>query len=114
MDNKECPDCGTKFDNVFEAINHLFEDGEEFDPSLILPNGVRLLIGSLLLCIYEHSDDAEMVRNVVESTYETLYTAESAPEELNSFLEEVIVDSNMSNIDSEIKKLLRDGDGSDR
>lgn len=107
-EESKCPDCGAKFNNVFEEINHLAEEGEEFDPALILPNGVRLLVGSLLMCIYEHAHDAETVKSVVESTYKTLYTAETSPEDLNSILEEIIVDSNMMDIDKEIKELLRD------
>ena len=107
-EESKCPDCGTKFDNVFEEVNHLAEDGEEFDPALILPSGVRLLVGSLLMCIYEHAHDAETIRSVAESTYRTLYTAETAPKELNSILEEIIVNSNMMDIDKELKELLRD------
>ena len=46
MDNKvpPCPEWGEQFDNVFQATDHLLEDDEEFDPSLILPNGSRLMI----------------------------------------------------------------------
>lgn len=107
-EESKCPDCGTKFDNVFEEINHLAEDGDEFDPALILPNGVRLLVGSLLMCLYEHAHDAETVKSVVESTYKTLYTAETSPEDLDSTLEEIIVNSNMLDIDKQIKELLND------
>ena len=40
--NKEipsCPECGERFENVFEATDHLLEDDEEFDPALILQIG---------------------------------------------------------------------------
>ena len=59
---KPCPECGEQFDNVFEATDHLLEEDEDFDPALILPNGYRLMIGSLLRCIYRYADDLTRLR----------------------------------------------------
>ena len=32
-----CPECGYEFNNAFEAVDHMLEDDEQFDPALILP-----------------------------------------------------------------------------
>jgi hypothetical protein len=104
-----CPECGEEFNNVFEATDHLLEEDEEFDPALILPNGYRLMIGSLLRCLYNHADSPEMIEDVVQSTYATLFAAESKPEVLGSVIEDIIVGSSMNGLDDELKKLLEDG-----
>jgi hypothetical protein len=104
-----CPECGMHFDNVFEATDHLLEDDEEFDPALHLPNGARLMIGSLLRCLYKYSTKPEQIRSITQSTYMTLFTAETQPEAIKDLVEEMIIESQMMDIDDEIKKLL-DGD----
>ena len=57
-----CPECGEHFENAFDATDHLLEDDEEFDPALVLPNGYRLMIGSLLRCIYRYADSPENIK----------------------------------------------------
>ena len=110
--NKEippCPQCGERFENVFEATDHLLEDDDEFDPALVLPNGARLMVGSLLRCLYKYANRPDQIKSITQSTYMTLFTAETQPEAIKDIVEEMIIESQMMDIDDEIKKLL-DGD----
>jgi len=104
-----CPECGERFENVFEATDHLLEDDEEFDPALVLPNGARLMIGSLLRCLFKYANKPEQIKSITQSTYMTLFTAETQPEAIKDIVEEMIVESQMMEIDDEIKKLLEGG-----
>ena len=112
MDNKvpPCPECGEQFDNVFQATDHLLEDDEKFDPSLILPNGSRLMIGSLLRCLYKYAERPEQVKVITQSAYMTLFTAETQPDAIKDIVEEMIIKSQMMEIDDEIKQLLEGGE----
>jgi hypothetical protein len=105
----KCPDCGQHFENVFEATDHLLEDDEEFDPALVLPNGAKLMIGSLLRCLYRYADKPEQIKNITQSTYMTLFTAETQPETIRDIVEEMIIESQMTDIDDELKQLLEGG-----
>ena len=104
-----CPQCGERFENVFEATDHLLEDDDDFDPALVLPNGARLMVGSLLKCLYKYADRPDQIKSITQSTYMTLFTAETQPEAIKDIVEEMIIESQMMDIDDEIKKLL-DGD----
>jgi hypothetical protein len=104
-----CPECGERFENVFEATDHLLEDDEEFDPALVLPNGARLMIGSLLRCLFKYADKPEQIKSITQSTYMTLFTAETQPEAIKDIVEEMIIESQMMEIDDEIKQLLEGG-----
>lgn len=102
-----CPDCGTQFDNIFDATDHLLEDGESpFDPALVLPQGYQLMVGSLLRCIYRHAYDPQEVERIVQETYGTLYAAEYDQEGMAGFIEDIIVDTQMKDIDDELNELL--------
>lgn len=105
----KCPDCGQHFENVFEATDHLLEDDDEFDPALILPNGARLMIGSLLRCLYRYADKPDQIKVITQSTYMTLFTAETQPEVIKDIVEDMIIESQMMEIDNEIKDLLEGG-----
>jgi hypothetical protein len=105
-----CPECGERFKNVFQATDHLLEDDERFDPGLILPNGARLMIGSLLRCLYKYADNQEQIENITQSTYMTLFTAETHPEAIRDIVEEMIIESQMMEIDDELKQLLEKGE----
>jgi hypothetical protein len=110
--NKEippCPECGQRFENVFEATDHLLDDDDEFDPALMLPNGAKLMIGSLLRCLYKYANKPEQIKSITQSTYMTFFTAETQPEAIKDIVEEMIVESQMMEIDSEIKQLLEGG-----
>jgi hypothetical protein len=107
---KPCPECGEQFENVFEATDHLLEEDEEFDPALILPNGYRLLIGSLLRCFYRYADEPEKIKDVAQDTYMTLFTVEMEPSTVVEVIEDMIVGSSMAEIDDELKQLLEGGE----
>jgi len=104
-----CPECGEHFENVFDATDHLLEDDEEFDPALVLPNGYRLLIGSLLRCMYRYADSPENIKGIAESTYMTLFTAETQPNMVAKMIQDMIVDAQMTDLDEELKQLLERG-----
>lgn len=105
-----CPECGEHFENVFDATDHLLEDGDEFDPALILPNGYRLMIGSLLRCMYKYADSSEQIKDITQSTYMTLFAAEIRPEVIGRMVEDMVVASQMMDIDDDLKKLLETGE----
>ena len=104
-----CPECGKRFNNVFEATDHILEDDEEFDPALILPNGARLMIGSLLRCLYKYANKPDQIKTITQSTYMTLFTAETQPEAIKDIVEEMIIESQMMEIDNELKQLPEEG-----
>lgn len=105
-----CPECGEHFENVFEATDHLLEDDQEFDPALILPNGYRLMIGSLLRCLYKYANKPEQIKDITQSTYMTLFSAETTPSALGSMIEDMVVASQMMDLDDDLKKLLETGE----
>ena len=109
-----CELCGEHFDNIFEATDHLVEDGGEqpFDPRMRLPNGYSLMIGSLLRQIFHCADEATEVKRIVEMTYATLFAAEHDTHEMKRLVEEAIVHEHMSAFDSQLEHLL-DGDKND-
>jgi len=109
-----CRVCGEHFDNIFEATDHLLEDGgeEPFDPKFILPSGYALMIGSLLRCIYGYADNPEQIKNITESTYATLYAAEVNVGDMRELVEDMIVNEHMLDFEKELKELLKeDKDG---
>lgn len=111
MKNKipPCPVCGENFENVFEATDHLLEDDEaEFNPKLTLPNGYSLMIGSLLRGFFHHAENPEHIKQLAEDTYATLYAAETDSGQMQSFIEDLIVNEHMLDIDEELEELLND------
>lgn len=106
----DCPECGEPFENIFDATDHLLEDEEEFDPILILPNGYKLMIGSLLRVLYEYADDPIRIKNITQDTYATLYAAETEPKHMQRFIEDLIINEQMHDIDEELEELLDDND----
>ncbi len=103
-----CPVCGEQFANVFEATDHLVEEGGEevFDPKLILPGGYSLMIGSLLRCLYGYANNPAQIKSITQSTYATLYAAETNPKGMQDLIEEMVVSEQMSNFNVGLKKLL--------
>jgi hypothetical protein len=102
-----CPECGQKFTDAFDAVNHMLEDDQEFDPALILPGGYRLMIGSLLRALFENRDDEAYVSEILQSAYITLFTAETNPEIIGETVEDIIVESVMEDFDGELNKLFK-------
>lgn len=106
---RKCHDCGEEFDNSFDLIDHTTEN-EEFDPYLILPNGYRLMLGSLLKFIYDNSDDTEQIRHITESTYVTLFAAENGYDLIDVLIQDMIVKSSLQNFDKSLQQLLSESD----
>ncbi len=107
IDIPPCSICGEYFDNIFDAVDHMIEDGEDdFNPVISLPSGYQLLFGSLLRQLYDKADDPEEVRSIVELTYGTLYAAESNIPMMKKLVEDAIIHEHMFEIDTELKKLL--------
>lgn len=107
MKIKPCAVCGTHFKNIFEMVEHLDEEGDTpFDPALILPNGYKLLVGTLLRLIYERSNKPSQVREIVTGAYTTLYLAETDLSAMRDSIEDVMVDKFMKDLDSELRELL--------
>jgi hypothetical protein len=109
-----CNVCGTEFDNIFDAVNHLVEDGDEdlFDPKVTLPNGYSLLVGSLLRQLFDNAENPEEIKRITQMTYGTLYAARTDPGEMRRLVEEAIVHEHMATIDGDLLKLLQ-GDKDD-
>ena len=107
-DKYKCPECGEILDSAFDVVEHMVEDGEEFNPSMIMPGGFRLLLGSLLRGLYDNKDDAEYISQITQSAYITLFTAEHYPEMIGETVEDIIVESVMENFDGELSKLFKD------
>ena len=104
----KCPECGQKFTDAFDAVHHMLEDDQEFDPALILPGGYKLMIGSLLRALFENMDDKQYMSEVLQSAYITLFTAETNPEIIGETVEDIIVESVMEDFDGQLNKLFKD------
>ena len=106
--NYRCPECGEILSDAFAVVEHMLDDGEEFNPSMIMPGSFRLLLGSLLRGLYDNKDDAEYISQITQSAYITLFTAEYYPEMIGETVEDIIVESVMENFDGELSKLFKD------
>ena len=111
MKIKPCEVCGTHFDNIFEMVDHLLEENEEeFDPALLLPNGYKLLVGTLLRLVYERSNKPSQVREIVSSAYMNLYLAETDQQAMRESVENIIVEKFVLDLDRGLRELLEDED----
>lgn len=110
MDDYKCEDCKRTFLDGFEYVDHyLEEDEDEFDPSLILPNGYRLQVGSLLRFFFNYANEPDQIRQIAQSTYVTLFAAEQ--DELNvvvDMIEEMVVQSEMLRFEESLDLLLKE------
>lgn len=108
-DFSRCHECGDVFDNVFDYVEH-FMEGEDFDPSLILPGGFSLKVGSMLRDIYFSSlkKDYTHIKELVQSAYHVLFIAEMDEGEMKDFFEEREVERAMLNFDKEIRNILNE------
>ena len=101
-----CHDCGIQFENSFELVDHTLDEDEEFDPYYILPNGLKLLLGSLLRFMYNHAEEPVQIKLITQSTYITLFAAEMGFDMIDELVEDMVVKSAMQNLDQNIEKLL--------
>lgn len=103
-----CEECKEMFDDGFEYVDHFTEDDEEFDPALILPNGYRLQVGSMLRFIYANADKPEQIRRITQATYVTLFAAERELEVVEDMIEDMVVQSEMLRFEESLKTLLEE------
>ena len=82
------------------------ENDIEFDPKLILPNGYTLMVGSLLRCLFNYANDPKQIKQITQSTYATLYAAETDPGMMKEIIEDMVVEDQMSGFDSALNELL--------
>lgn len=109
-----CEACQEEFDNAFEYVDHhLDDDIEEFDPYLLLPNGYKFMIGSLLRHIFENAHRPEEIRIITQSSYVTMFASEFNTKLVESLLENMVVDSEMVDFDDGLKQLLEEETGND-
>lgn len=110
MKIKPCDICGQRFDNVFEMVEHQMDDdgASDFDPTLLLPNGYKLLVGTLLRLIYDRSNKPSQVREVVSSAYMNLYLAETDQQAMRENVENIIVQRFVLDLDKELRMLLEE------
>ena len=101
-----CNDCEIEFEDSFQLIDHTLEDDEEFDPYFILPNGYKLMLGSLLRFLFSHAEDPRQIRHITQSTYVTLFAAENGYDLVDELVEDMIVNSAFQNFDSSLQQLL--------
>lgn len=102
-----CNDCAKTFDSSFELIDHTLDSDEEFDPYYILPNGYKLLLGSLLRFMYNNADEPEQIKLITQSTYVTLFAGEMGYGLVDELIEDMIVRSALQNLDEDLEALLK-------
>jgi len=86
----------------------LLEDDEEFDPYLVLPDGYKLMLGSLLRFMYAHADQPDQVKLITQSTYITLFASENGYDLVDELVEDMVVKSALQDFDSSLKTLLEE------
>jgi hypothetical protein len=110
-----CNECDTEFEDSFQLVDHVLEDDEEFDPFLLLPNGVKLLFGSFLRYIFAHADEPDRIKTLAQSTYITLFAAENGYDPLNDLIEDMVIKLELQNFEENFKKFMekedKDGEG---
>ena len=104
-----CEVCGTRFKSIFEMVDHLLEEDEQdFDPVILLPNGYKLLVGTLLRLVYDNSSKPSQVRDIVSSAYMNLYLAETNQVKMKKNIEDILVKRFALELDEELHKLLEE------
>ena len=107
---RRCEDCNAEFEDSFQLIDHLLPEDEEFNPYYILPNGYKLLLGSLLRFFHYHATEPEQIQLIAQSTYVTLFSAELGYEATDELIQDMIVSSAMKDFDKSFNKLLEGED----
>jgi hypothetical protein len=105
-DDKYCDDCGEAFEDHFDMVDHYLGDDDDFNPMLVLPNGYKLMLGSLLRFLNEHADNPEQIRQITQSVYITLYAANKGLDMVTEMVEEMVVNSEMLRFDDSLHRLL--------
>ena len=101
-----CHDCHQQFEDSFQLVDHYLEEDEEFDPYYILPNGYKLLLGSLLRFMFNHADEPNQIRLITQSTYVTLFASENGYDLVDELVEDMVVKSALVDFDQNLARLL--------
>lgn len=101
-----CNNCKQDFDDSFQLVDHLLDDDEEFDPYLLLDNGYKFMVGSMLRLIHKYADNSEKIKLVTQQTYTTLFAIENGYDYAGELIEDMVVDSSMDDFDGRLKTLL--------
>ena len=75
--HNHCNDCNITFPDSFALIDHMMEEGEEFDPYYLLPSGFKLMLGSMLRFLFDNADDPDQIKLITQSTYVTLFASDA-------------------------------------
>ena len=102
-----CNDCNETFDDSFQLIDHTLYEDEEFDPYYLLPNGFKLLLGSLLRFMYNNANEPEQIKLITQSTYVTLFASENGYDLVDELVEDMIVKSALQHFDEDLEALLK-------
>ena len=102
-----CNECNETFDDSFQLIDHTLEEDDEFDPYYLLPNGFKLLLGSLLRFMYNNANEPEQIKLITQSTYVTLFASENGYDLVDELVEDMIVKSALQNFDEDLEALLK-------
>jgi len=102
-----CNECNETFDDSFQLIDHTLYEDEEFDPYYLLPNGFKLLLGSLLRFMYNNADEPEQIKLITQSTYVTLFASENGYDLVDELVEDMIVRSALQHFDEDLEALLK-------
>lgn len=102
-----CNECNETFENSFQLIDHTLEEDDEFDPYYLLPNGFKLLLGSLLRFMYNNANEPEQIKLITQSTYVTLFASENGYDLVDELVEDMIVKSALQNFDEDLEALLK-------
>lgn len=108
-----CHDCHEQFEDSFKLVDHYYEDDEEFNPYYILPNGYKLLLGSLLRFMYNNADVPEQIKLITQSTYITLFASENGYSLVDELVEDMVVKSALVDFDENLARLLETGNNDD-
>ena len=108
-----CHDCHLQFEDSFQLVDHYFEEGEEFDPYYILPNGYKLLLGSLLRFMYNNADKPDQIKLITQSTYVTLFASENGYDLVDELVEDMVVKSALVDFDKNLTRLLETDNNDD-
>jgi hypothetical protein len=109
-----CHDCNQQFENSFELIDHTTEEDEEFNPYYILPNGYKLLLGSLLRFMFNHAGDPDQIKLITQSTYVTLFASENGYDLVDELVEDMVVKSALVDFDQNLARLLETDTNDDK
>jgi len=102
-----CNECNETFDDSFQLIDHTLYEDEEFDPYYLLPNGYKLLLGSLLRFMYNNASEPEQIKLITQSTYVTLFASENGYDLVDELVEDMIVKSALQHFDEDLEALLK-------